>query len=237
MQPLMLELAEAYTAGRPHVSFDLSAVGSGAGLQALRRGSADIALVSRGLKPEEEIDSQSGQRLLVASEITQDAVAVIVQQSNPLQSITLYQLRDVFEGRVSNWQQLGGQDSGIRVISREDGSGTRTVFEELVMRDRRVTPTAVIMPSSEAVRQQVAEHSGAIGYLSLGYLDAQTRALAIDGIRPARQTVADGSYPIVRPFLLVSLPNAKPDVEAFTQFVRSPAGQAIVNRSFAGPGS
>jgi phosphate transport system substrate-binding protein len=237
MQPLMRELTEAYSQRRPHVSFDLSAVGSGAGLQELRRGSADVALVSRKLQPEEEFDTQSGQRLLVSSEIAQDAVAVAVHASNPLRSLTLYQLRDVFEGRITNWQQLGGPDQGIQVISREDGSGTRAVFEELVMRDRRVTPTAVIMPSSEAVHRRIAQQDGAIAYLSLGYLGGDVRALAIEGITPTRESIADGTYPIVRPFVLVHQPDAVTEVAAFTQFVRSPAGQAIVTRTFAGPGS
>ncbi len=237
MQPLMRELAAAYSERLPHVSSDSSAVGSAAGLQALRRGSADLALVSRDLQPAEEFDPQSGERLLAYSEIARDAIAVVVHAANSLPSLTLYQLRDVFEGRITNWQQLGGPDQHIQVISREDGSGTRAVFEELVMRDRRVTPTAVIMPSSEAVRRQVAQESGAIAYLSLGYLGKEVQALAINGIMPTRETVADGTYPIVRPFLLVSPPNPKTEVAAFTQFVRSPAGQAIVTRTFASPGS
>jgi phosphate transport system substrate-binding protein len=236
MQPLVHELAEAYSERRPYVSFDLSAVGSGAGLQALRRGSADIALVSRQLHPEEEYDSPTGERLLAYSEITQDAIAVVVHASSPAVSITLYQLRDVFEGRITNWQQLGGPDLHIQVISREDGSGTRAVFEELVMRDRRVTPTAVIMPSSDAVRRHAAEESGGIAYLSLGYLDTETKALAIDGIMASRGAIADRTYPIVRPFLLVSQANPQPEAAAFVQFARSPAGQAIVNRAFTGPG-
>jgi phosphate transport system substrate-binding protein len=236
MQPLMRELAEAYSARRTHVSFGFSAVGSGAGLQALRRGSADVALVSRSLQPEEEFSDQAGEGSLVVTEIARDAIAVVVHPGNPVDSITLYQLRDVFEGRLTNWTQLWGPDLSLQVVSREDGSGTRAVFEKLVMRDRRVTPTAVIMPSSQAVRQQVAEQSGAIAYLSMGYLAAEARALAIDGIAPDRESIADGTYPIVRPFLLVSLPNAKSEVAAFTQFVRSPAGQAIVTRTLAGPG-
>ena len=173
----------------------------------------------------------------MSSEIARDAIAVAVHASNPVHSITLYQLRDVFEGRITNWQQLEGSDQEIQVISREDGSGTRAVFEEFVMRDRRVTPTAVIMPSSEAVRLHVAQESGAIAYLSLGYLGAEVRALAIEGIMPTRATVADDTYPIIRPFLLASPPNPPSEVSAFSQFVSSPAGQAIVTRTFASPGS
>jgi len=236
MQPLMRELAQAYSERRAHVSFDFSAVGSGAGLQELRRGSADVALVSRRLQPGEEFDAQSGERLLAYSEIALDAIAVAVHASNPVGSLTLYQLRDIFEGRITNWQQLGGPDQDIHVISREDGSGTRAVFEELVMRDRRVTPTAVVMPSSDAVLGQVAQESAAIAYLSLGYLSAEAPVLAIDGITPSRETVADGTYPIARPLILVHQPNAMSEVAAFAQFARSPAGQAIVMHTFASPG-
>jgi hypothetical protein len=119
-----------------------------------------------------------------------------------------------------------------QVISREDGSGTRAVFEGLVMRDRRVTPTALIMPSSEAARDYFATHDGAIGYLSIGYLSPGVAALAIDGVRPEREAVENGTYAITRPFLLVSHPDPEPEVANFMEFARSPAGQAIVGQTY-----
>jgi len=263
MQPLLRDLAEAYSSRYEHVSFDFSPVGSSAGLEALRRGNAELALVSRRLLREEEYDSrrsgtdaesrrggmeylygsqaQTGQRLLAYSVIAQDGIAVVVHDSNPLRELSLYQLRNIFDGQTASWDELGGPATEITVASREDGSGTRTVFEEKVMYGRRVTPTAIVMPGSQAVRDYVATHEGAIGYLSMGYLGPGIATMAIDKVRPERKTVDDGTYPvgagwstypITRPFLLVSRVEPDAEVQSFMEFCQSPVGQAIVGRAY-----
>ncbi len=232
MQPLMRDLAAAYSARYPHVSFDFSAVGSGAGLEALRRGDADLALVSRRLLPEEEYDAQTGERLVAYTVVAHDGIAVVVSENNPLSKLSLYQVRNIFDGEVIGWEELGGASADIIVVSREDGSGTRVVFETSVMYGRSMTSTALIMPGSEAVRDYVATHDGAIGYLSMGHLAAGVVAVELDGVGLERQSVEDGSYLITRPFLLVSRPEPDPSTAAFMQFARSPAGQAIVQRTY-----
>ena len=100
------------------------------------------------------------------------------------------------------------------------------------MNGRAVTPMALIMPGSEAMSKYVATHEGAIGYVSIGYLGPGVAALAVEGVQPERETVESGSYAVTRPFLLVSAPNPNQEVAAFLQFVRSPAGQAIVGRTY-----
>ncbi|MBC7260654.1 MAG: phosphate ABC transporter substrate-binding protein, partial [Chloroflexi bacterium] len=207
MQPLLRDLAAAYSEQHQYVSFDFSAVGSAAGIELLRRGNADLALVSRPLRPEEEYDNQTGKRLLAYTIIARDGIAIVVNESNPADSLTLYQVRKIFEGQILSWAELGSPAGDVLVVSREDGSGTRDVFEELVMRGYRVTTTALIMPGSDAMRDFVAAHEGAIGYLSMGYLGTGVTALALDNVLPNRETVEDGSYPLTRPFLLVSLPD------------------------------
>lgn len=232
MQPLLRDLATAYSDRYPYVSFDFSAVGSTAGVEALRRGSADLALVSRELQPEEEYDTRTRERLLAYTVIAQDAIAVVVNGNNPVRELTWYQLRNIFEGQVTTWDEVESPAGDILVISREDGSGTRAVFEGLVMRDHRVTPTALIMPSSEAARDYLATHDGAIGYLSIGYLSPDVVALAVDDVRPEREAVENGTYPITRPFLLVSRPDPELEIANFMKFARSPAGQAIVGKTY-----
>jgi phosphate transport system substrate-binding protein len=232
MQPLLRDLAAAYSARNPHVSFDFSAVGSGAGLEALRRGDADLALVSRELLPEEEYDTHTGQRIVAYTVIARDGIAVVVSETNPLRQLSLYQVRNIFDGAVISWEELGGPAVDIIVVSREDGSGTRVVFEQSVMYGRSMTSTALIMPGSEAVRDYVATHEGAIGYLSMGYLEPGIAAVELDGVQLQRQSVEDGSYLIARPFLLVSRPEPEAGTTAFMQFARSPAGQAIVQRMY-----
>jgi phosphate transport system substrate-binding protein len=234
MQPLLRDLAAAYSEGHEYVSFDFSAVGSSAGMEALRRGSADLALVSRELQPQEEYDSRTRERLLAYTVIAQDAIAVVVNESNPLRELTLYQLRNILGGQTTTWDELGSSAGDIIVISREDGSAARAVFEELVMDGHRMTLTALVMPGSDAVRNYVATHEGAIGYLSFGFLGSGIAAVAIDDARPERQPVEDGSYWITRPFLLVSRVEPDAEVTAFMQFARSPAGQAIVTRTYGG---
>jgi len=232
MQPLLRDLTEAYAQRYPHVSFDLSSVGSTAGLEALRRGNAEVALVSRSLDRDEEYDTQTGQRLLGYSIIAQDGLAIVLHPNNPLHELTLYQIRNLFEGQIASWDELGGTAIEVTVVSREEGSGTRIGFEEKVMNSRRVTPGAVVMPGSQAVRDYVATHEGAIGYLSMGYLGAGVSALVSDGVKPECQTVQDGTYPITRPFLLVHSTQPDAEVQAFIAFCRSPAGQAIVSRLY-----
>jgi phosphate transport system substrate-binding protein len=244
MEPLLRDLTAAYSETRPYVGFDLVAVGSDAGLELLRRGSADLALVSRPLRPEEEQDLQTGARSLSYTIVAQDGIAVIVNANNSVAGLTLYQLRRVFQGQVSSWEELGTpagvvaatQSGHITVVSREDGSGTRAMFEEIVMTGYKVTPAALIMPGSNAVRDYVASHEDAIGYLSMGYLGTGVTALAIGGVPLERQTVEDGTYPITRPFLLVSLLRPGPELTAFLRFVRTPAGQAIVRRTHGASG-
>ncbi len=234
MQPLLTALTVAYSELHPQATFDIVPVGSSAGLEQLRRGNADLALVSRQLQPEEERDPHSGERLLAATIIAYDSITVIVNAANPVGNLTLYELRNVFEGRVTRWDELGGVPEEIVVISREDGSGTRVAFEDLVMYGRRMTQTAIIMPGSEAMRHFVATHTTALGYLSSSLVQPGVKAVAIDGVSPSRQTVEDGTYPIVRPLLLVSVPEPDTEVAAFLQFARSSAGQAIVRHDYAG---
>jgi len=159
---------------------------------------------------------------------------VVVNENSPLRALTLYQIRNIFDGQVTTWDELGSPAGDIEVISREDGSATRAVFEELVMYGRCMTPTALVMPGSEAVRDYVATHEGAIGYLSMGYLGPGIAAVALDDVRPKRQTVEDGSYLITRLFLLVSRTEPNAEIASFMQFARSPAGQAIVQRTYGG---
>jgi len=237
MQPLLRELGAAYSERHKQVTFDFVPVGSSAGIELLRRGSADLALVSRELEAEEEYEVQTGKRLLAYTVIARDGIAVVVNEKNPLRTLTLYQIRNIFDGQVTDWSEVGSVAGEITIVSREDGSGTRAVFEELVMYGRRVSSTALVMPASEAVHEYVATHEGAIGYLSLGYLGPGLAPVAIDGIRLELKTVEDGTYPITRPFLLASRAEPAPEVTDFMQFARSPAGQAIVRRTYGAAGS
>jgi len=225
MQPLMSELAEAYTGRYDYVTIDIDARGSRSGLEALRDGTVDLALVSRKLRSEEE---EGLRPTLIAS----DAIAILVNDGNVVESLTSGQLRDIFSGDILLWSEVGGEEIDIQVLSREDGSGTREAFEERVIRERRVSLTAIVLPGDQAVGEFVAEHSLAIGYASAVDIPLGARALRIDGVKPSVQTASEAHYPLVRPFVLVSRERPEDDVQAFVDFVLSPAGQVIVGRRY-----
>ena len=164
--------------------------------------------------------------------IAQDGIALVVHPQNALGELTLAQVRDIFAGRILDWEGIRGTPGDIVVVSREDGSGTRAVFEGVVMGEKRVTLTAIVMPSSEAVVEYVAGHPTAIGYVSMSYLSPQVRALQIEGVSPTPETVQSGVYPLRRPLYLLTGQEPKGEVKAFIEFTSSPAGQAIVKQRY-----
>jgi phosphate transport system substrate-binding protein len=230
MEPLLRELTRAYTQQHSHVQFDISSVGSSAGLELLRRGAIDMASVSRGLDRGERVDSRTGQPVLTFWTIAQDAIAVVVHPDSPLEKASLYVIQQVFSGRIWNCDELGGSPGDVTVVSREDGSATRDVFEELVMRSHSVTQAAIVMPSSSAVRDYVARHEGSIGYVSSAFVDASIKALTVDGTPPDPALLKNGQYSLTRPFLLVVLPNSGRAAKEFADWVVSSAGQAVVDK-------
>lgn len=225
MQPLLDELADAYSAQYDYVSFDIEARGSRLGLDALHDGRADIAMVSRDLRSEER---EGVEGVVVAY----DAISVLVSEHNSVEGLTLEQVRGLLGGDIVAWSELGGEEVDVQVLSREDGSGTREAFEQLVMQGRRVTLTAIVVPRNSAVGEFVAENPSSIGYASSVGIPLGARALPIDGSGPDLQTLSEDEYPLTRPFVLVTLPDSDEDVQSFVDFVLSPAGQVIVSRRY-----
>jgi len=223
MQPLLEKLAIAYSKRHKHVSIDVEGGGSRLGMELARRQRVDLGACSREFQEDKGLWSTS---------IALDGIAVIVHPQNEVDGLTLLQLRDIFFGRILDWRDVGGRAGGIVVVSREDGSGTRVAFEGMVMGEKRVTPTAVVMPSSQAVVEYVAGHPRAIGYVSLGYISPQVKALEIEGVMPTPENVGRGEYHLIRPLLLLAAEPPTGEVKAFVDFALSPAGQAIVGERY-----
>jgi phosphate transport system substrate-binding protein len=160
-----------------------------------------------------------------------DGIAVVVHTDNPVAALTLAQLREVFSGRLWDWAELGGAGE-VQVVSREDGSGTRAAFEARVMEGQPVTPTALVMPGSQAVADYVAAHPDAIGYVSIGYLSEPIKALAVEGVLPTPKTVADGTYHLARPLFLVAPEEPSGAARSFVDFVLGAEGQRIVGQHY-----
>jgi len=223
MQPLLEELAQAYTERHKHATIAVEGRNSLMGIELVRQGEADIGMTS-WKEPEDAS--------LWSTPIALDGIAIVVHPQNGVEGLTMLQLKDVFFGRVWDWRDVGGQAGEIVAISREDGSGTRAVFEELVMQGQRVTPTAVVMPSSRAVVEYVAEHPEAIGYVSMGHLTEEVKALEIEEVAPTPSSVRQGAYHLLRPLFLVTRGEPTGESKGFVDFALSPTGQSIVGRKY-----
>jgi phosphate transport system substrate-binding protein len=232
MHPLIEDLAEAYTGRHEYVTVDVQGGGSRLGVTLARENQIDIGTASRKPTAEDERDPETGAKRLWWTPIAQDGITLVVHPQNAIDGLTLPQARDVFFGRILDWEEIGGTPGQIVVVSREDGSGTRGVFEETVMAQKRVTLTAIVMPSSEAVVEYIARHPTAIGYVSMSYLSPQVKALPIEGVSPTPATVQSNAYPLTRPLYLLTGQEPTGEVKAFIEFALSPAGQAVVGQRY-----
>ncbi len=223
---LMTELAAAYAESAPLVDIEVGGQGTEFGLNELAAGRVDLALAS-WLPADPDPRWQ-------ATAIARDGVAVIVHPSNDLDGLGLLRLRDLFAGRVYEWSRLRDGSAGgeVQVVSREAGSGTRQAFEVLVMDGHHVTPLAVVAPSSEAMVEYVATHPEAIGYVSMGSVNAGVKVLTVEGELPTPQSTTRGSYPLSHELWVVTADPPAKAALAFRRFVLSPAGQQIVGETF-----
>lgn len=233
--PFAEQLAEEFMRLHPGQHVNIQGIGSSAGIQATQSGASDIGMSSRELKEDEA-------QVLVPITMALDAMAVIVHPSNPVRDLSLDQVRRVFTGVESNWRALGGHDAPITLVNREAGSGTRGAFEELVVGDAH-TPLsyrAIRQGSNGAVRAVVEGDPNAIGYISLGIVSPQVRALSIDGVAATPENVQQGRYKLVRPLLFVLRQNATvPDLARdFVEYTLSREGQEMLARAglIAAPG-
>jgi len=225
VQPLSEELAKAFMAKNPKVRINVAGGGSAAGIKAAMEGTADIGASSRELKPEEKTVKEFT--------IALDGVAVIVHKDNKVSELKKDEIKKIFTGEITNWSVLGGEKGPIHVISREEGSGTRGAFDELVLgKDARVTDKAIVQNSTGAVRTAVAADKAAIGYISIGSLNNEVKALKVDGAEATAANIKNGSYKISRPFLYLTQKEPAGLVKAYLDFVLGPEGQEIVRKNF-----
>ena len=226
LAPLVSDLAEAFRERSETITLGVTGLGTQFGLGALRAGEVDLALASY-LPPGLEEQWRT-------TAVARDGIAIIVHPSNPIDGVGLLQLQDLFGGRTYEWLAVGGPISqgGVQAVSREDGSGIRATFEALVMIDRPVTPMAILVPSPEAVLEYVAEHAGAIGYVSMAQVTPNVKVLKVEGALPTPESASRGSYPLTHELWLVTADPPPEGVQAFVEFALSPAGQEIVGQRY-----
>jgi len=196
--PIAEEAAEGFEAANPGTTVLVSGLGSSAGIEAVATGTSAIGTSSRDLKDEEQSLG------LVDTPVAFDGIAVIVNPSNPVDGLTTEQLRGIFSGTITNWSQVGGENRDIDLVNRDEASGTREAFKKIVMgEDARFDRSAVVLPGTGQVRDVVARSGGAVGYISVGFVESRftnttVKALAVDGVQPSEKTVASKEYPIAR---------------------------------------
>lgn len=223
VQPFAEKWVEAYRASRPGVAINVQGGGSTAGVVAAETGAAQIGMCSRALTPSEA-------QKLEATVVARDGIAVIVNKANPLSDLPLADVQRIYGKSVARWKDLGGADTRITTITREEGSGTRGAFEELVMKGTRIAASALVQDSTGAVRHMVASDPAAIGYISLGQVDDSIKALKISGADASEATIDAGSYPLVRPFLFVTRGRPVGPAAAFIAWVTGPEGHALTRK-------
>jgi phosphate transport system substrate-binding protein len=202
----------------------VSGMGSSAGIESVSKGSSDIGTSSRELK-EAELDLG-----LIDTPVAYDAIAVIVNPDNPVDSLTRMQVRSIFAGVITNWSEVGGPDLEIGLVNRDEASGTREAFSKIIMDDAVFDRGAVVLPGTGQVRAVVAEVKGSIGYISLGFVTDEVKAVAIDGIEPSEESVVSGTYPVQR-VLHFFTKGAPSDAAAeYIAYVLSPDVQDVIVR-------
>ncbi len=236
---LALAWAELYMHEHPQIRISVTGGGSGTGIAALLNGTVDLANASREMKPEEVTAAQAKGFTPVEFVVARDAIAVVVNPTNPVKGLTLQQVSDIYTGRIVNWREVGGEDRPIVLLSRESNSGTYVYFLENVIRMGEskskllFSPETLLMPSSEGISTEVRQNPNAIGYDGLGYVTPDQKVLSVARdaasryVLPSVATVNDGSYPISRPLYIYTAGEPRGQVETYLKWVLG-AGQALV---------
>ena len=225
MEKLANALSEAFMEQYPDVTVTAEFVGSGAGIEAVTNGTADIGNSSRSLKDEEKAAG------VVENVVAIDGIAVCVDPANEVADLTKEQLTNIYNGTITNWKEVGGADEPIIVIGREAGSGTRGAFEELVdLKD--ACKYANELDSTGAVIAKVASTPGAIGYASLDALDDSVKALSLEGVEATAENIKAGNYFLSRPFVMATkgeISEQNDLVQAWFDYVMGDEGQQIAS--------
>jgi phosphate transport system substrate-binding protein len=228
--PIADAFAEYFMRTNPGLEITVKKTGSGDGAAALLDSRCDIATMSRFMKDKEFKSAVEKGVFPVAHVIAMDGVCIIVHPSNPVKELTTAQVRDIYKGKISNWKELGGPDMAIVPISRDTSSGTYETFHEKVMNKEDMAGSVEYVNSNPQAHARVKTTMGAIGYVGLGFVDINVKALKIDGVAPTRQTISGGTYPVSRPlfFFTNGYPKLGSMVFKFCTFYLTEKGQEIV---------
>ena len=230
MEKVIGALGEAFENDHEGVTFTYNPTGSGSGITAVAEGRCDIGLASRALKDEEKAKG------LKETTLALDGIAVIVHPDNAVKDLDLETVAKIYTGEITNWKELGGSDSEIVLIGREAGSGTRDGFESITGTAEKCLYRQELTSTGDVITS-VAGNPAAIGYASLASVKDTVRALSVNGVTPTEDTVKDGSYPVQRPFVLVTKEDKALSAvaQAFFDYATSPEAGEIISHAGAVP--
>ena len=226
--PIMQKMVEEFMKKNPEYRVSLSGGGSSFGITAMLDRTCDIAMASRLVSPSEERKAQEKGMYLVKHEIALDAVIPVVHPNNPVDNLSVDQLRAIYMGKIQNWSMLGGKDKRIAVISRDSSSGTYETWEEYVLAGNRVYRGALLQASNGAIVQTVNKSENAIGYIGIGYIDKSIKTLSVNGVEPTRENARDWVFPVVRTLQVYTNGAPQDGTAKMVEFIKSPEGQEIV---------
>ncbi len=222
-QPFAEKLAEVYLTTHPDAQVNVQGGGSAVGIQAALSGAADVGMADL-------LDLPPEASSLTSTAVAKDGIAIIVNPGNPVSSLTADEARSIFSGKTASWKEVGGHDATVRIISREEGSGTRRSFDALVLGGDKLASGALFENSNGTVREAVASDPEAISYLSIGLVNERVKAVAFGGIAPSNRNVKNGTYSLSRPVFFLTKGEPSPAARAFIDFVLSPVGQGILEK-------
>ena len=225
--PVMEEAAKRIMKGWPEVKFTIAGGGSGVGAKKVAEGLVDIGYTGRPLSDEERAAGGGLESFAFAI----DGVAVTVHPDNPVSDLSAAQAKDIFAGTIKNWSQVGGQDAGINIFTRDEASGTRAVFWKVLLEKGPIAEQANVVASNGAMEVALSRDPGAVGYVSMGHVDETVKAIKLDGVAPNRDNATSGAYPVVRKLFMNTKGKPSGLAEAFIDYVFSAEGAAICEES------
>jgi phosphate transport system substrate-binding protein len=219
-QPFAEKLADQYMMSHPNDNLTVQGGGSEVGIQSANSGAAQIGMADLVILPPEA-------NSLTATVVAKDGIAVVVNPKNQIVKLTTDQVRDIFNGKITNWKEIGGIDATITVVSREAGSGTRSSFEQIV-KNITLKKDALIQDSNGTIRETVANDANSIGYLSHGLINEKIKPLKIDEVDCTVEQIVAGNYKLVRPIYLLVKGNMEGEIKNFIDYILSPEGQKTI---------
>jgi phosphate transport system substrate-binding protein len=226
--PIAQGTLEAFMKKHPEVQISLSGGGSGEGIKALIDKTTDIATSSREIKKEEVELAKTKNINPVANVVANDAIVPVVHPKNKVKNLSIDQLSQIYQGKITNWKEVGGEDLKIVVISRDSSSGTFESWDHFIMKKAKVTPQAQMLASNGAIVTAVSKNRYAIGYLGMGYVNKSLKPLPVDGIKASVETALSKEYPLSRELYMYTNGEPTGEVAKFIAFVKSAEGQKIV---------